>query len=116
MTGMVISGQMDTALLAFCNNEAVGCGCFADFGNQTVEIKRMYVKPAFRKKGISEKILANLEEWAMEAGFKRAVLETGTMQPESLGLYKKFGYQAIPNFGAFKDKESCVCMGKVLVI
>jgi GNAT superfamily N-acetyltransferase len=94
---------------------AAGCGAFKPFYKESVEIKRMYVKPEFRGKGIGTKILAELERWANELNYTHAVLETGHTNPEAKVLYQKSGYEIIPNFGQYEGIENSVCMKKALI-
>ncbi|HEY0977432.1 MAG TPA: GNAT family N-acetyltransferase [Flavobacteriales bacterium] len=96
------------------NGEAVGCGAFKPYADDAVEIKRMYVPPVHRKKGIASTILRELERWAASLGYKRCVLETGEKQPEAIGLYTKSGYRIIPNYGQYAEVESSVCFAKPL--
>jgi putative acetyltransferase len=102
------------ALVAYENNEAVGCGAFKKFDDTSVEIKRMYVLPQHRNKGIAAAVLQELEQWAKEEGYHYTVLETGKKQPEAIALYTKKGYQIIPNYGQYAGIENSVCMKKVL--
>ncbi len=83
---------IDTVVLAYENDVPAGCGCFRYFAPETIEIKRMYVKPEFRGRGISRLILAELEKWAAELGYTKSVLETGNQQAEAIHLYHRFGY------------------------
>lgn len=106
--------NLDTVVIAYENNQAVGCGCFKIIGDDTVELKRMFVETAHRGKGIAIAILKELENWAREIGFDSMVLETGTLQPEAIQLYKKQGYQVIPNYGPYAGNELSVCMNKSL--
>ena len=98
--------------MAYIDGEAVGCGAFKPFDHQTVEIKRMYVAPAFRGRGIAGQILAELETQANELGYVACVLETGQKQPEAIQLYQKNGYAQIPNYGQYAGVENSVCMKK----
>ena len=92
----------------------IGCGAFKKYDAQSVEIKRMYVKVGFRRKGIAENILKELEQWAKESGFSACVLETGKKQPEAIRLYQKSGYEKIPNYGQYENVDNSVCMRKVI--
>ncbi|MFF7243318.1 GNAT family N-acetyltransferase [Embleya sp. NPDC008237] len=78
------------------------------------ELKRMYVVPHARGRGLSRVMLAHLEEAARAAGRLRLVLETGDKQPEAIALYRSCGYEPIPGFGYYKDHESSMCFAKVL--
>jgi GNAT superfamily N-acetyltransferase len=89
-------------IIVYENGLAVGCGRFKVYDNDSVEIKRMFVKSDFRGKGISKLILNELEKWATELGFTRAILETGIKQPEAIGLYNKAGFIRIENIDIIK--------------
>ena len=88
--------NLDTVVIAYNDHKAVGCGCFKVIEDDTVEVKRMFVATEHRGKGIGAAILKELENRAGEIGFQSIVLETGTLQPEAVQLYKKQGYQIIP--------------------
>lgn len=103
-----------TVLVGYIDNEPIACGCFREFEEGSVEIKRMFVKPTFQGKGYAKILLKELEKWAKELGFQKAVLETGIKQPEAIGLYKHLGYKQIPNYGAYKELRTSICMEKVL--
>ena len=105
---------IETVVTAYMNTDAVGCGCFKKYDNETVEIKRMFVKQEMRGKGIAKKILSELELWGIQLGFKFAILETGIGQPEAIGLYEKVGYKRIPNYDQYAGMPNSVCMKKEL--
>ena len=86
-------------IVAYENNQPIGCGGFKEYELGVAEIKRMYVKPELRSKGIAAEILSNLEEWAKDEGFKTCILETAIKQPEAIRLYEKSGYTRFPNYG-----------------
>jgi putative acetyltransferase len=98
------------------NSEAIACGAFKPYDAKTAEIKRMYVRPPVRGKGIATRILRELEQWAKEEGYAETILETGKRQPEAISLYKKNGYVIIPNFGQYEGKENSVCFIKNLAL
>ena len=101
-------------VVAFDSEKAVGCGAFKEYEAGAAEIKRMYVREDERGKGIAGKILAELENWAKESGFTECVLETGLKQPEAIALYRKSGYEIIPNYGQYAGVENSVCMKKTI--
>jgi GNAT superfamily N-acetyltransferase len=105
---------IDTAMVGYVDGEPVTCGCFKTIDTERVEIKRLYVKPNFRRKGFSSEVLQALEAWAVELGYAAALLETGKRQPEAIGLYRKFGYQIIANYGPYRGMENSLCMQKLL--
>lgn len=81
---------------------------------EDAEIKRMYVRPAFQRRGVARLILAELERTAAEAGITRLILETGLEQPEGIALYRSAGYEDIPPFGHYADDPLSVHLGKPL--
>jgi putative acetyltransferase len=109
--------KLDTiqyALVAYDEGKPVGCGALRPYGEDMVEIKRMYVDETFRGQGIGGIVLTELESWAKELKFSACILETGDKQPEAIRLYQKKGYTEIPNYGQYEDVEGSVCMKKIL--
>jgi len=100
------------AVVAYENEEPVGCGAIKEYEPGTMEIKRMYVTPENRGKGIATKILSELENWAAELSFAKCILETGKKQPEAIRLYEKNGYKLIPNYGQYAEVENSLCFEK----
>lgn len=107
-------GQLKTAIIAEISRIPVGCGCFKEIDQATVEIKRMYVNPYFRGFGTASKIIDAITRWASELLYDNAVLEIGTKQPEAIKLYEKHGFSTIPTFAPYIDMEDRICMGKKL--
>ncbi len=106
--------NLDHVVVVSIDKEAIGCGAFKPFDNTSVEIKRMFVKPNTREKGIGKSILAELENWAKELGFANSILETGKRKVEAVIFYKKCGYKAIPKYGQYKIMENSLCFKKEL--
>ena len=92
----------------------VGCGAIKAFSDAAMEVKRMYVLPEKRGHNIASTVLKCLENLAKELNFAKTVLETGQKQPEAISLYKKQGYQIIPNYGQYEGVENSVCFEKLL--
>lgn len=102
-------------ILAQDDERPVGCGCFRPVKEKdVVEIKRMYVTPSFRSRGVGKMILQKLEQWAKEEKFVLAKLETGINQPEAIAAYEKSGYVRIPNFEPYVNVKESICMMKGL--
>lgn len=105
-------------LIGYVDGVAVASGSWRNPGDperlraEDAELKRMYVDPALRGKGLARRLLGELERSASLAGFKRCVLETGTEQPEAIGLYRSCGYEPIAKFGAYRDDALSRCFGK----
>lgn len=104
--------NIKNVVVAYINELAVGCGAFKEYDANTVEIKRMFVQPSFRGKGIAQQVLVELEIWAKENNYTACVLETGKKQPEAIGLYLKVGYEIIPSYGQYLQVENSVCRKK----
>lgn len=102
-------------VLAYENGRAVGCGAIKEYAKNTMEVKRMFVLPEERGKGIASFILNELEKWGQELSCEKFILETGIKQPEAIALYKKNGYTRIPNYGQYDGVASSVCFEKFLI-
>lgn len=103
---------LSTVVLAYENDVAIACGCFKHVDEERIELKRMFVAPEFRGKGIASIMVAELEKWGKELGYGTIILETGKGQPEAIALYRKLGYIDIPHFGEFPEESRSVCLGK----
>jgi len=101
-------------VVAYENNEPVGCGAVKEYDSGTMEVKRMYVPPGKRNKGIASVVLKELEQWTAELNYKKCLLETGKKQPEAIALYEKNGYRIVPNFGQYENVTNSVCFEKIL--
>ncbi len=101
-------------VVAYENEVPVGCGAIKALDDNTFEIKRMYVLPAYRGKGIAQDILTALEAWAQQLGADRCILETGLKQPQAIALYKKSGYHITENYGQYTGVENSLCFEKIL--
>lgn len=102
-------------LVAYVDDVPAACGGWRVHGAD-VELKRMYVTPAFRGRGLARGVLAELERTAFEAGFTRMILESGNRQPEALALYASAGYTDVPSFGFYAEAEESVHLGKRLEV
>ncbi len=101
-------------VVAYDGDLAVGCGAFRPHADGVVEIKRMFVDPAVRGKGVGRAILVELERWALELGSTRAILETSKRLRTANQLYSRSGYRIIPNYGPYVDAKDSVCMERIL--
>jgi GNAT superfamily N-acetyltransferase len=103
-------------LVAWLDGSPVGCGGWRSFADTTdlAELKRMYVTPAARGRGVATALLRAIEESARQQGRKRVILETGERQPEAIALYEKAGYVWIENFGHYKDEPGVRSFGRDL--
>ncbi|HYG03859.1 MAG TPA: GNAT family N-acetyltransferase [Chryseosolibacter sp.] len=104
-----------TVVIAYLDREPVGCACLKTIDVFTAELKRMYVRPEHRGKSIGVGILNELEDWAAELSFGRIILETAQKQPEAINLYKKAGFEIIPNYPPYDRMEKSICMAKQII-
>ncbi len=108
-------------LVLYLHGVAVGCGGIRMVdpaeppkGENEVELKRMYVSPEARGRGLARFLLAELERAGRALGARAVRLETGVLQPEAIGLYVSSGYTPIGGFGVYAQEPSSRCFGKSL--
>ncbi len=101
-------------LLAYEDEQAVACGAIKPLDEETMEVKRMYVQPAARRKGLARQVLQQLEAWAKALGYTKCILETGKRQVEAVQFYNNAGYSIIPNYGQYKNVPNSICFEKWL--
>lgn len=89
---------------------AAGCGGVQLFGTEYAELKRMYVRPAYRGLGLAQRMLSHLGEHARANGVTVLRLETGIHQHQALSLYSGAGFQRIGPFGAYRPDPLSVFM------
>ncbi|TWE23311.1 acetyltransferase (GNAT) family protein [Prauserella muralis] len=111
--GLFVVGYLDGVPVA-CGGWRAHDGPAPEFRHGDAELKRMFVVPDARGKGFARALLAELERTAALAGRTRAVLETGTEQPEAIALYRSAGYTDIPKFGVYKHTPESICLAKEL--
>lgn len=99
-------------VVAYLNQQPVGCGAIRKLDEQYTELKRFFVHSAYRRQGIAGALLNELEQHAKQTGFTAIRLETGAAQPEALAFYEQNGYIAIERFGEYTDDESSLCYEK----
>ncbi len=107
--------HIKNVVLLYVEGHPAACGAFKRYDPESAELKRIFVAKEYRGLGLSKILVARLEEWAIKEGFGYAVLETGKRQNEAIGLYKKCGYEVIPNYGVYIGNSNSVCMRKSLV-
>ena len=86
--------------IARLDGDPVGCGGVA-FEDGLAEVKRMYVRPPARGRGVAQTILARLETEARARGAARLVLETGDAQHAAVRFYDRAGFTRCAAFGAY---------------
>jgi GNAT superfamily N-acetyltransferase len=103
-------------LVAEIDGVPAGTGAWRTLGDGRAEMKRVYVEPAFRRRGLAHVLVEALEADAARAGVHSLVLNTGPEQPEALALYALMGYTPVPGFGVYACHPDAVFLGKDLVL
>ncbi|MGC5021966.1 GNAT family N-acetyltransferase [Micromonospora sp. DT47] len=117
LDGQVTVTHEDIHYLAVVlGGRAVACGGIQALDADTGELKRMYVRPAYRGRGIARQLLPALEELALQRGHSVLCLETGTYLPAAIGLYTSCGYEPIPVYGEYVGNPYSVCFAKRLPV
>jgi GNAT superfamily N-acetyltransferase len=101
-------------VVAYENSIPMGCGAIKDFSPGVMELKRMFVLPDSRGRGIASAVLSELEKWATELSCVKCILETGKRQNDAVRLYVKSNYKPIPNYGQYIGIENSMCFEKNL--
>jgi putative acetyltransferase len=96
------------------DDRAIGCGGIARFDDTRGEVKRMYIVPEARGRGLGRRLLEELEGEARRLGYASVVLETGDRQQEAVGLYESTGYERIPCYPPYDSRELSICYEKQL--
>jgi putative acetyltransferase len=100
--------------VARCDGEIAACGALRRLDEATAEIKRMYVRPRFRGRGLGRAVLLALEAHARSLGVELLVLETGVDQPEALALYERHQFVRRERYGEYRDDPTSVFLEKRL--
>ena len=104
--GLSVAQLIDQGVAFFVlrsEGEPVGCGGVKLFGTDYGEIKRMYMRPAFRGRGLARAMLEHLASYSQSQGVSLLRLETGIHQREAIGLYERAGFMRIPPFGEYHE-------------
>lgn len=88
-------------LVGSLSGDAVAAGGWRRVGDGVAEIKRMYVAERARRRGLSRRMLTELESTLTAAGYQRVVLMTAMAQPEAIALYESTGYQVAEPYGIY---------------
>ena len=103
-----------TFLVVRLDGRPVACGGLRTVGEGVGEVKRMWVDPAARRRGLARTVLAGLEQAGRDLGHRRLLLETGTAQPEALELYASAGWERTEPYGEWRHSPLSVCFAREL--
>lgn len=101
-------------VVAYQEDEPIGCASFKRYHDECAEVKRVFVKEKYRGLGVSKQLMEILEKRAKEKGYKFFILESGDPLVAAMALYRKIGYEVIPNYGQYKNMPDSICMKKTL--
>jgi GNAT superfamily N-acetyltransferase len=85
-------------LVAYVDDQPVGCGGIKRLSGEAAELKRLYVAPEARNRGLARTLVAALENAARDAGYRIVRLDTGNQQPAALNLFRSTGYREIHDY------------------
>lgn len=108
------SSTLKNVIIVQIGLDKVGCGAFRPINNTTIEIKRMFIEEAYRGHKIAEKLLNGLEQWAIELGYSKSILETAIELSSAHKLYINMGYYRIPNYDQYIGIDRSICFEKKL--
>lgn len=112
--GLKPSASDVAVFLVAVDDVPLGCGGLRLLGPGEAELKRMWVRPQARGRGVGGALLAALEDEARALGVRVLRLETGNRQPEAVAMYTRFGYVARPCWGAYAGCADSLCFERVL--
>ena len=101
-------------IMAYDNDLPAGCASFKRYNAVCAEVKRVFLRKEYRGKGISKEMMKMLEERGRQKGFLYFILESGEPLVAAMALYRKTGYNVIPNYGQYRGMDKSVCMKKKL--
>jgi GNAT superfamily N-acetyltransferase len=107
-----VTYNLKDILIIYINDEPVACGAFKKYDNDTIELKRVFVKKENRGQGISKLIVKEIEELGRINKYSFVILQTGRKQIEAIKLYESTGYEVIENYGVYIGDDESICMKK----
>lgn len=106
--------EIKEAIVVYEDGKVIGGGALRRYDDENIELKRVFVHPECQGRGIGSKLVSLLVDWAIELGYERIILETGELLVQSCAVYKKLGFEIIPNYGPYVDMPESLCMAKEL--
>lgn len=110
------AGDMDhprsVFAIAYVDGEPAGCGAIREFEGDTAELKRMYARE--KSRGVGKRLVEFLEAEAVRLGYRKIILETGTVNENAVRFYLSNGYSVCGNYGKYIGRDDSVCFDKTL--
>lgn len=107
---------LNNVVIVYMDGIPAACGALKEHDKNSMELKRIFVKPDYRGQGLAKAVVGELERIGRSKGFLNSLLETGVKQTEAIGLYHKLGYITIDNFEPYIGNENSICMKKDLQV
>lgn len=104
--------EIQEAIVIYKGSMPIGGGAIRKYSDVDVELKRVFIRPNYQGLGLGTRLVSMLVEWAGELGYRRVILETGELLAESCAVYKKLGFEVIPNYGPYVNMPESLCMAK----
>ena len=102
-------------VIIYKDEAPVACEALKKHNINIIELKRIFVIKENRRQGLSKLIIKELEELAINSGYKHILLETGIKQHEAINMYRNTGYDVIQNYKPYIGNINSVCMKKDLL-
>ncbi|GAL35317.1 predicted acetyltransferase [Vibrio maritimus] len=102
----------DGCIVVYAQDKAIACGIFRKHQDGSCELKRMFSKV----KGAGSYLISQLEWYARQKGYERAVLSTRRVNELAINFYKRQGYREIEPYGKYVHTDRSICLGKALTI
>ena len=106
--------NMTALAVAYEEGIPIACGAWKRINDTTAELKRLYVLPEYRRRGVARSLIAALEADAAAADIQRMILETAVDTADSHRLYLSSGYQITDYYGSPAGEANCLCFFKKL--
>ena len=104
--------NMSALAVVYAENIPIAIGAWKQIDGQTAEIKRIYVLPAYRRRGVASRLIPALEDHAYAMGKRKFILETATTTDDSHKLYLSLGYKIADYYGSPAGEDNCLCFVK----
>ena len=105
-----LSESVKDVLIAYSDGVAVGCAGLKRYSEEDVEVKRVWVEPAYRGRHIASKMMEKIEKKGKEEGYLRMILQTRPIMTDAVKLYESRGYVLIDNYPPYDKLEGAICM------
>lgn len=97
-----------------CSGFAVGTGSLSAAGDGVFEVRRLFVRPDFRGRGVGDLLVLELLAQAEELQAPAVVAQTGPLQPHAVGLFVRNGFARIEPFGVYREQADAICLARTL--